>query len=774
MTLHPIITRALEARTNNHVRELEDALRMALVNPRDHELDSNRGNWSSVASAADAEVILCERIVNMHDALIEAAVARRTDNEQPWRSPSEAASDIFADGAAIDTLLPARRAELARDAVMTLFDSDHSGRTPTIAFRDHGIGLTPEEMPKTILSLNKSNKISKQYVHGVFGKGGTVACQHSDATVIVSRKQPDLLAPDQEDRIAVAVITLGDAPDAKMDFFRYLAGDEDQKPVIFSAPADSSFEPGTYVAHINYQSGGRFGTQSWKQEESAYFQTETVLFRPVLPYGLRDARSGTYNKRPADRRQKPETLNGLQRRLDKAAKQKIRMKSRWSTITIDGLGDVRMRWWLFKGLDERRQYVAKGYATIFTSNGQVHHSWDPHRLVTLVPDKRRVGQQLLVEVDCDGLDIKKRVRLFSTDRVQLRKTGEGKSLEDQIARTLRDDPDLNDAEAELQSAALKSTDSKLSESLLRQLNQAIGIKTPGLGPAASKQPGESPKRPSGPKLPIDLYPEPTTIEGPEYVQIVVGGTASVRLMINAVDGFVPDRGVMTVETHVKELSLSARGDLRRGRLLLGLTAAPNASIDTYPIDLSCSWERGNGTRAVLTWTTKVEIVRQTRPAAESKSKLHDRGSVAFMWTKHDHQVDWTDRTAGQMQLIEGRTLAESDPSLYGRLRKSSEKVPTILLNEGFADWAVYTNRMRPRLSDIQWNTRVNRYIVLVGSAVANLHSHEARLRPQDEREEGPAQQAMTEEQQLRANATTARAIILSLTDMDKMAREGVN
>ncbi len=757
-----VVELALNARTAADAERLEEALRAALPNARDWELDNNRGNWSSVASAADAGVLLCERTVNMFDALIEMLIARMAQPECHWRSPAEAATELFGDRA---------RATVAGDAVVRLLDSDDSARTPTIAFRDRGIGLTPGEMPQTILTLNKSNKIRKLYLHGVFGKGGTTACQHSDATIIVTRKQPDLLEPGEDDRVSVAMITLGDAPDAKVDFFRYLAGvSRNGGPAVFSVPAEEvRFEPGTYVAHINYRANPKLGTQNWNQEESVYFQAETILFKPALPYGLQDARSARYNKRPEDRRKRPETVAGLARRLENVnvgPNYKIRTRSRWTTIDVPGLGEVRLRWWYFKGRDERRQYVAHGHAVIFTSNGQTHHSWDTTRLHTLVPGLRRVAQQLLVEVDCDSLDIRKRTRLFSTDRVQLRHTAEGKALEDQVAATLRDDHDLEDAERDLQSAALKSADSGLTENILQQLNRAINFKVPGISQEPTKP--TKPTTPTPVPPPMDLYAEPTTMEGPESIIVVAGGTANLRLTLNAHDGFVPDKGTMTFDAHGVGLHLTTRGDLRKGRMLAGVTADGDLVPGRYSVDLLCTWQRDTGEPGSLAWTTKVEVVRQLKPTGKTQPKTRDRGSLAFVWSSTEEQPEWTADTAGEVMLLDPQVLAKKDPKLYGFLRNVKQKIPTIHLNKQFRDYAAYRDRVRPHLSDIQWDTRHNRYLVAVGSAVANTWAWEQKLSKKDEREDIEPPSAMTAEQQRRATAQAARATLLLLADIDKM------
>ena len=162
-----------------------------------------------------------------------------------------------------------------------VLDSDDSVSRPTIGFRDHGIGVARNEAPSTILSIEGTNKLDKSYLHGVFGKGGSVACMYCAATVIISRKQPELLADGEPDLVTLVVVREDDSSDARLPYFRYLVSPEDELPygVEFS---ETDFEPGTHVLHIGYHAD-RLTEQTWEKEESIYAFAETVLFRPTLP-----------------------------------------------------------------------------------------------------------------------------------------------------------------------------------------------------------------------------------------------------------------------------------------------------------------------------------------------------------------------------------------------------------------------------------------------------------------------------------------------------------
>ncbi|MBV9471850.1 MAG: hypothetical protein JO206_02695, partial [Solirubrobacterales bacterium] len=272
-----LIADAISARTIADVDRLEAVLQQRLGGRSVRYLGDRAANWSALSGAVDSRVVLFERMTNIFDALIEAE-AQRADFFG-CKDPSEAAQRFLgvpAEGP--PAMMGGERDALARRAVMTLHDSDNSRKHPTLGFRDLGIGISPSEAPNTILSLEGSNKLGKTYLHGVYGKGGSVTCRFSDATVLISRKQPDLLRAGEEDRVWMAVVRQGDDEDMRLPFFYYLANPADGLP--FSVPAtDTDFEPGTLVLHINYEAG-RMGEQLWQYEESVYAFAETLLFRP--------------------------------------------------------------------------------------------------------------------------------------------------------------------------------------------------------------------------------------------------------------------------------------------------------------------------------------------------------------------------------------------------------------------------------------------------------------------------------------------------------------
>lgn len=130
---------------------------------------NNRG---TIEVATDSGRSIVERITNSIDALLE--LEHRAHSGRPeCKSPREAAEVWFGiteSGQGTTTLR--QRQQLARKTVVTLEDGEGKS-SRIVSVRDVGIGLFPEQMRTTILSLNEGNKWQKHYLAGTFGQGGS-------------------------------------------------------------------------------------------------------------------------------------------------------------------------------------------------------------------------------------------------------------------------------------------------------------------------------------------------------------------------------------------------------------------------------------------------------------------------------------------------------------------------------------------------------------------------------------------------------------------------
>lgn len=773
--MDPIVSAALNARTIADTDRLEDLIRKALGD-KIRFLGDQEANWSSISSPADPTSVLFERATNMFDADIEFEAERRHEYNCP--NPTAAASAFFGvPKGGVGELSADHRDRLAAMSLIVLHDSDDSKKRPTIAFRDRGTGMTTAEVPMTILSLQQSNKLRKGYTHGIFGKGGSSADAFSAASILVTRKQPDLRKPGEEDRITVAVVRDDERPDMGLPFYRYLVGAEN---LPYSVPASShpDFEPGTYVAHVNYQAG-KMGQQNWNNEESIYAYAETILFAPALPYQLQDARSDSANVRPADRRD-PSALSGLGQRLEalKAGDGTILDRTGWQTANLADVGDVRVRWWLFEESDKRRTRVAKGFVVIFTTNGQIHHAWDNAKLQQLLDNRRRVGQRLFVQVDCDGIELRKRYKVFDSFRAQIRRGPEGRALEDAVAYALDNDADLDEYENQFVRQSLQASAQSITASFRKRLNRALRTKVPGLAPSTKIGKGQ---RPPKAKQPEDLYDEPTSMTGPVEITLVIGERATAYMEINAEDGFVPDIGEIEMEGTGPKPIMSA-GDLRKGRLPLTFATPTGMGAGSIEIEIGLTWVRKNGGLGHMTWPMKINVVTEVvRTPTPPKLPKHgqqptkDGGDVAFIWV-NGHDQGWEDNVVGELQDIEGDVLA-SERDVYSDLKGVKDKIPTIVLNKDFADWSAYKRTIAKGASEATLETRNERYGLAMGIICANTWLEERKLAKKHEAWEAKQNGAeepskpLTEEQKRRTLAEAARGIVALMPDFDALTAE---
>jgi hypothetical protein len=760
---------AMNARTIADVDALEARMERVVGGARTRLLGDTENNWSALAGPANPVMVIWERLTNIFDAIIEAYAHEVAD--RPWKSPRaavEALLKVPTEG--ISALSEEDAAAIAAMARVTLLDSDDSVYKPTLAFRDLGIGLTPIEMPDTILSVEGSNKLRKPYMHGVFGKGGSVACLHSDATIVISRKRPELLAPGEEDRVSLAIIRQRDNDEVRTPFFRYLVDPLTKQPV--SMPADElDFEPGTLVMHINYRAE-MMGKQNWQFEQSIYAYGQTLLFRPALPWELEDART-VGNTRPINRR-KPSMIRGLGHRLDNTKDDALLASTSKSYLHVPGVGDIGVRWWLMADKDTRRKRAAKGFVCFFLSGGQIHHSWDEARFAQLVDGRRRVGQRLLAEIDTDGLDPKMRVRIFSSFRDSLQKGPEGAALERAVAEWLAADPDLEDAESQLVVQALGASSGQVSGSLRQRLNRAVKLALPGLGAGRGQGGGA---RPPQVKPANELYDIPTTLTGPEDIEALPGMRKTFYVQCNAKDGFVPNRaGIEIVAEKDSPDFKYGKGDLRHGRLQMSIFTPIGTDLHTYKLEVVLSWPGDDGGREDLRWPIDMHVVDEIKPpkppSGKGKNKASNKGDVAIIWSNLEEQSDWTAAVAGDLQDLKGSDLAAASKT-YKDLARVPELIPTVVLNEKFKEFEAYVNSVVTRTTDSAIETRRERYALAVGIAIANLYANEKKLSKahdawkQAGRTGAEPAKPMIEDQLRRAVGEHARGVVALLPDFDE-------
>ncbi len=148
---------------------------------------NNRG---TIEASADPGRSLVERLTNGIDSLLEDEYQKHNGIPE-CRTPKEAATawlNVPATG--LSEMSTVERRGLAQKIIIKIQSAD-SRSSRIIEVQDKGVGLSPEQMPTTILSLNETNKIQKHYLAGAYGQGGSSTLATSKYVLFASRRSID-------------------------------------------------------------------------------------------------------------------------------------------------------------------------------------------------------------------------------------------------------------------------------------------------------------------------------------------------------------------------------------------------------------------------------------------------------------------------------------------------------------------------------------------------------------------------------------------------------
>jgi hypothetical protein len=183
-----------------------------------HAFGNNPLNESSVGLGKKPGRSLTERITNATDAILED---RAPTGVTLPRSARAAAQQWFGrpvsgpDDGLFNNWDYSSHGYDRRFAVV-MSDSGTKAAA-TIDVIDDGIGISPDDFPNTILSLQQGNKIQKWHLIGTFGQGGASTLAFTDYAVIVSRNRDN---PRVVGFTVIRVLNLSE--DYKVDCYAYL------------------------------------------------------------------------------------------------------------------------------------------------------------------------------------------------------------------------------------------------------------------------------------------------------------------------------------------------------------------------------------------------------------------------------------------------------------------------------------------------------------------------------------------------------------------------
>jgi len=607
-----------------------------------HPYGDTTSNYSTIGLASKAGRSITERITNSIDAILEEHSLKVPTKPN---SPQSAANEWFGRpySNADDGLFKWRYEEGGYNKKAGLILSD-SGieEAPTIDVLDFGIGISPDNFPKTILSLQKGNKITKKYLVGAFGQGGSSTLEFAEYVFVISRNVQN---PNIVSFTLIKQITLGD--EYKDNCHAYLAFTNEQgEQTVPSFTMNESinlynndkirlneFKHGTLVRHYAFRLTGIFRAIG-PREGNLYHYLHCSMFDPLIPFQIIDIR------------QKGERLN---QQISTGSRNRLMKLQAKAESEIDGSNSecklyrpfayirpfgattecVKIEYWVVYNYEKKKNkktgeeyydlrgesnslYVQRRHLAVLTMNGQNQGE------LTVSQVSKDLGldlvtKHLVIHIDATDAPSNVKRQLFTTNREMLREGDVLESIKQELRRILKEDTELLALEKQLEekeiSEVTESTDDDVKKQIVKLLRE-IGF-TPSTEGDTTRQgdgdnsdnppPPPSPLPPTPPQ-PIPLlatlpYPDVTRFEivsPEEKMQIHLNRTGVVLVETDA-DSKYKDEIKMKVEP--ESLEVSSYFPLHGGRVKWRLKTSENAKVgDKGKISISLTKPNGDQLR----------------------------------------------------------------------------------------------------------------------------------------------------------------------------------
>jgi hypothetical protein len=425
-------------------------------------------NFNSAGNQqAKPDSALIEKIINSVDArLMNECLVRGIDpagNAAP-QSIRAAVAAYFEEAATADKphagqmkyWSPDKRTQVARGITLAATGSKPPGK-PCFSIADAGEGQTPEKMPDTLLSLDKSNKLRIPFVQGKFNMGGTGVlkfCGRRNLQLIVSRRNPAILRGrfdhPSDDQWGFTVVRREDPGDGRRSsVYTYLAplGVLESKALpghggvlrfssatmpIFpegTNPYGREAEWGTLIKLYEYDAVG-FRSNIVFSTPSLLSRMDLLLPDVALPIRLHECRDyrgheGSFQT----------TLTGLGVRLEDDRAQNLEEGFPASCPLSAAGQEMTATIYAFK--KGKAETYRKNEGVIFTLNGQTHGHFTPDFFRRKNVGLSYLADSILVVVDCSRFSGRAREDLFMNSRDRLSGGELRQELEDVLEDMLK-------------------------------------------------------------------------------------------------------------------------------------------------------------------------------------------------------------------------------------------------------------------------------------------------------------------------------------------------
>lgn len=466
-----------------------------------------RNNSGTIQAAGDPARSLMERVTNGIDAVIERAHIEHHGKPE-CSTPREAAQTWFGvPTPGLHKLTASQRRKLAQSTLwMTLSPGDGKAKR-TVAVADKGTGLSPDQMPHTILSLNAENKIDKFYLSGAFGQGGSATFASSDYTLIASRS---IKSPET---IGFTVVKLEPPQGIKLGSYVYLV--RENGILTTTGIPDEMADFSTIIKHFGYDLDDY---PSPLGPNSLYGRAQSTLFEPVLPFWLENKVHGWAR-----------TIKGSRTALNGAKDEgEDESKLTWNNpVFFADLGEwgrIGIEYWVLEPGEKtapNKAFVSGTRPIVLTINGQTHAEWAAS-ILRKDAGLMHLASRMVVHLDCNELSFDAKRVLFVSNREESRKGLVQNMILQELLDALKSDEKLAELEEQARMAGTKERDESAEKEIRKEVAKMLRV----FGFASADEAGATKSAATGDKATggtkrARSTPEPIQInEPPSFVEIV--------------------------------------------------------------------------------------------------------------------------------------------------------------------------------------------------------------------------------------------------------------
>ena len=622
-------------------------------------------NIGTIRLGSDPGLGIIERVTNGMDALLDLGHFQHVGD--PPTTPREAARLWYGvpAGGVGDMTESERR--LLGERLQVWLDESGVAKRPTVVIEDQGIGQSPERFPRTLLSLNDSNKVRQTWNMGTYGQGGSVTYGFSEATVITSRRHPDF-RDGLDDRVGWTVVMEYETDPTLqvMPSYRYLVG-PDNEVLTFPPDLVPDLLHGTRISHVEYDLQGLHGPFT-----TAFWQfLHNALFDPVLPFMI----AGRRKKEPS---YGSRIIIGNVARLSRTDKARGDIEiPHFDSVTIDlkeAFGSVTYNYWVVRRAegsktsdDAAASYVRPDSAVSMTLFGQ-RQDTESRQWINQNAMLPFLFKNMVVQVDADGLTPRAKREIFASTRERATKSDLRARIYEQLAFALRADEELKRLNHEEKERLLQRSTAASSEKVRQRLAKFIKSRLPnrtkvGKGSADAGTGGSRKRGGGGPSTPRDTSDDhlpnvPTALRfTKDVMRIDQGARAYCWVEIDAKNGYLPDYDdtlsvVWEGAGPDDKVRLTMRSRLLGGKSRWVFEADGDAALGDYALRASLLTSNG-----VLGDTITVTVAKPSTAKPKASGTEPETGPEV-VWVRREawdeHGMDA--RTVGRVAVDDESTI----------------------------------------------------------------------------------------------------------------------